>query len=199
MYRTGMGRDGGRINKTLRFCRRCIDVVLILSSLMSTCELDRFVIQTPYIKVVKSCSAPFVDRLRRQAGRDGRMDGRRRTNGRTKELLSIFLVLLFFLACHSPRRFIWAHLHFSGVWGTLRDFEKKLLISSIDSHFRDESQDILYTRWQALVLCKTIPIHCQWGIKGIEINLKLAVLWMSNGHQTCKKRSNDVMKSCNHS
>lgn len=25
---------------------------------MSTCELDRFVIQTPYIKVVKSCSAP---------------------------------------------------------------------------------------------------------------------------------------------
>ena len=54
--------DGGRINKTLRFCRRCIDVVFILSSLMSTCELDRFVIQTPYIKVVKSCSAPFVDR-----------------------------------------------------------------------------------------------------------------------------------------
>lgn len=28
---------------------------------MSTCELDRFVIQTPYIKVLKSCSAPFVD------------------------------------------------------------------------------------------------------------------------------------------
>lgn len=55
--------DGGRINKTLRFCRRCIDVVFILSSLMSTCELDRFVIQTPYIKVVKSCSAPFVDRV----------------------------------------------------------------------------------------------------------------------------------------
>lgn len=54
--------NGGRINKTLRFCRRCIDVVFILSSLMSTCELDRFVIQTPYIKVLKSCSAPFVDR-----------------------------------------------------------------------------------------------------------------------------------------
>lgn len=32
--------------------------MFILSSLMSTCELDRFVIQTPYIKVVKSCSAP---------------------------------------------------------------------------------------------------------------------------------------------
>lgn len=58
----GRDEDGGRINKTLRFCRRCIDVVFILSSLMSTCELDRFVIQTPYIKVVKSCSAPFVDR-----------------------------------------------------------------------------------------------------------------------------------------
>ena len=28
---------------------------------MSTCELDRFVIQTTYIKVVKSCFAPFVD------------------------------------------------------------------------------------------------------------------------------------------
>lgn len=56
------GGNGGRINKTLRFCRRCIDVVFILSSLMSTCELDRFVIQTPYIKVLKSCSAPFVDR-----------------------------------------------------------------------------------------------------------------------------------------
>lgn len=55
-------KNGGRINKTLRFCRRCIDVVFILSSLMSTCELDRFVIQTPYIKVLKSCSAPFVDR-----------------------------------------------------------------------------------------------------------------------------------------
>lgn len=51
------GGNGGRINKTLRFCRRCIDVVFILSSLMSTCELDRFVIQTPYIKVLKSCSA----------------------------------------------------------------------------------------------------------------------------------------------
>lgn len=55
-------RDGGHINKTLRFCRVCIDVVFILSSLMSTCELDRFVIQSTYIKVVKSCSAPFVDR-----------------------------------------------------------------------------------------------------------------------------------------
>lgn len=31
---------------------------------MSTCELDRFVIQTPYIKVVKSCSAPFEDAQR---------------------------------------------------------------------------------------------------------------------------------------
>lgn len=56
--------DGGHINKTSsRFCR-CIDVVFILSSLMSTCELDRFVIQTPYRKVLKSCSAPFADRPR---------------------------------------------------------------------------------------------------------------------------------------
>lgn len=61
-WRNGGRGNGGRINKTLRFCRRCIDVVFILSSLMSTCELDRFVIQTPYIKVLKSCSAPFVDR-----------------------------------------------------------------------------------------------------------------------------------------
>lgn len=38
--------------------------MFILSSLMSTCELDRFVIQTPYIKVVKSCSAPFADARR---------------------------------------------------------------------------------------------------------------------------------------
>ena len=37
---------------------------------MSTCELDRFVIQTPYIKVLKSCSVPFVDR----AGIDGDSD-----------------------------------------------------------------------------------------------------------------------------
>lgn len=70
--------NGGRINKTLRFCRRCIDVVFILSSLMSTCELDRFVIQTPYIKVLKSCSAPFVDR----AGIDDD-DTRTPTDGRT--------------------------------------------------------------------------------------------------------------------
>lgn len=72
MKRTWWIRDGngGRINKTLRFCRRCIDVVFILSSLMSTCELDRFVIQTPYIKVLKSCSVPFVDR----AGIDGDSD-----------------------------------------------------------------------------------------------------------------------------
>lgn len=41
--------------------------MFILSSLMSTCELDRFVIQTPYIKVVKSCSAP-----RGQGGGGGR-------------------------------------------------------------------------------------------------------------------------------
>lgn len=47
---------------------------------MSTCELDRFVIQTPYIKVLKSCSAPFVDR----AGIDD--DGpRTSTDGRTDE------------------------------------------------------------------------------------------------------------------
>lgn len=90
MYRTGMGRDGGRINKTLRFCRRCIDVVFILSSLMSTCELDRFVIQTPYIKVVKSCSAPFVDRLQRQAGTDGWTDVDERTNGQTDERRNSF-------------------------------------------------------------------------------------------------------------
>lgn len=68
-----------RINKTLRFCRRCIDVVFILSSLMSTCELDRFVIQTPYIKVLKSCSAPFVDSARI----DDNSTTHRRTDGRT--------------------------------------------------------------------------------------------------------------------
>lgn len=81
----GRGRDGDRINKTLRFCRRCIDVVFILSSLMSTCELDRFVIQTPYIKVLKSCSAPFVDRagIDDDSGIDGRTYGR--TYGRTDE------------------------------------------------------------------------------------------------------------------
>lgn len=81
MERTWWIRDGNgsRINKTLRFCRRCIDVVFILSSLMSTCELDRFVIQTPYIKVLKSCSAPFVDR----AGIDNSdIDGR--TNEQTE-------------------------------------------------------------------------------------------------------------------
>lgn len=80
MERARWTRDGngGRINKTLRFCRRCIDVVFILSSLMSTCELDRFVIQTPYIKVLKSCSAPFVDR----AGIDDGL-GHRRTDERT--------------------------------------------------------------------------------------------------------------------
>lgn len=84
---TGRGENGGRINKTLRFCRRCIDVVFILSSLMSTCELDRFVIQTPYIKVLKSCSAPFVDRagIDDDSDIDGRTYGRmdRRTDGRT--------------------------------------------------------------------------------------------------------------------
>lgn len=76
--------NGGRINKTLRFCRRCIDVVFILSSLMSTCELDRFVIQTPYIKVLKSCSAPFVDRAGiddDDSDIDGQTHGR--TNGQT--------------------------------------------------------------------------------------------------------------------
>lgn len=81
MERTWWIRDGNgdRINKTLRFCRRCIDVVFILSSLMSTCELDRFVIQTPYVKVLKSCSAPFVDR----AGIDNSdIDGR--TNKQTE-------------------------------------------------------------------------------------------------------------------
>lgn len=69
----------GLINKTLRFCRRCIDVVFILSSLMSTCELDRFVIQT-YIKVLKSCSAPFVDRagIGDSTTRRTPMDGRER-------------------------------------------------------------------------------------------------------------------------
>lgn len=64
---------------------------------MSTCELDRFVIQTPYIKVLKSCSAPFVDSARidddnstthrRTDGRtDGWTDGQtdRRTDGQTK-------------------------------------------------------------------------------------------------------------------
>jgi len=80
-------KNGGRINKTLRFCRRCIDVVFILSSLMSTCELDRFVIQTPYIKVLKSCSAPFVDRVSTttRTSTDGHTDGRtdKRTDGRT--------------------------------------------------------------------------------------------------------------------
>jgi len=81
MKRTWWIRDenGSHINKTLRFCRRCIDVVFILSSLMSTCELDRFVIQTPYVKVLKSCSAPFVDR----AGIDNSdIDGR--TNKQTE-------------------------------------------------------------------------------------------------------------------
>lgn len=75
--------DGGRINKTLRFCRRCIDVVFILSSLMSTCELDRFVIQTPYIKVVKSCSAPFVDRGRGHGRTNGGGTNATRTDERT--------------------------------------------------------------------------------------------------------------------
>lgn len=83
MERTWWIRDGNgsRINKTLRFCRRCIDVVFILSSLMSTCELDRFVIQTPYIKVLKSCSAPFVDGAGIDNSDIGRTDGR--TDGRT--------------------------------------------------------------------------------------------------------------------
>ena len=86
--------DGGRINKTLRFCRRCIDVVFILSSLMSTCELDRFVIQTPYIKVVKSCSAPFVDRGRGHGRTNGGGTNATRTDGRTDErgTLPLFLV-----------------------------------------------------------------------------------------------------------
>lgn len=49
---------------------------------MSTCELDRFVIQTPYIKVLKSCSAPFVDR----AGIDNSdIDGRNERTDRTNE------------------------------------------------------------------------------------------------------------------
>lgn len=83
MERTWWIRDGNgsRINKTLRFCRRCIDVVFILSSLMSTCELDRFVIQTPYIKVLKSCSAPFVDRAGiDNSDIDGRMNERTNVN-----------------------------------------------------------------------------------------------------------------------
>ena len=86
--------DGGRINKTLRFCRRCIDVVFILSSLMSTCELDRFVIQTPYIKVVKSCSAPFVDRGRGHGRTNGGGTNATRTDGRTdgRGTLPLFLV-----------------------------------------------------------------------------------------------------------
>lgn len=93
MERTWWIRDGNgdRINKTLRFCRRCIDVVFILSSLMSTCELDRFVIQTPYVKVLKSCSAPFVDR----AGIDNSdIDGRtnkqtERTNERERRWINV--------------------------------------------------------------------------------------------------------------
>lgn len=89
MERTWWIRDGNgsRINKTLRFRRRCIDVVFILSSLMSTCELDRFVIQTSYIKVLKSCSGPFVDRAgidNSDMDSDGRTDGR--TNGRTERM-----------------------------------------------------------------------------------------------------------------
>jgi hypothetical protein len=51
---TGMGATAGMEDALIKhqgFCGRCIDVVFILSSLMSTCELDRFVIQTPYIKV----------------------------------------------------------------------------------------------------------------------------------------------------
>lgn len=45
---------------------------------MSTCELDRFVIQTPYIKVVKSCSGPFADRgpVRTVKRTNKRTDGR---------------------------------------------------------------------------------------------------------------------------
>lgn len=52
------------------FCRRCIDVVFILSSLMSTCELDRFVIQAPYIKVrapAEACASE-AEVLLRSAG-----------------------------------------------------------------------------------------------------------------------------------
>lgn len=95
--------DGGRINKTLRFCRRCIDVVFILSSLMSTCELDRFVIQTPYIKVVKSCSAPFVDRGRGHGRTNGRTNATR-TDGRTdgRALPPSSLTLSLFLVPASP-------------------------------------------------------------------------------------------------
>lgn len=55
---------------------------------MSTCELDRFVIQTPYIKVLKSCSALLVDSARiddDNSDTDGRLDRRtdERTDGRT--------------------------------------------------------------------------------------------------------------------
>lgn len=69
---------------------------------MSTCELDRFVIQTPYIKVVKSCSAPFVDRT---AGHDheisttdrwtngtNKRDVDERTDGRTGSVQVLFWV-----------------------------------------------------------------------------------------------------------
>lgn len=50
------------------FCRRCIDVVFILSSLMSTCELDRFVIQVPYIKVRAEVLLGHCGPLRGRAG-----------------------------------------------------------------------------------------------------------------------------------
>lgn len=53
-HRRRTGAAAGMVDALIKhqgFCRRCIDVVFILSSLMSTCELDRFVIQVPYIKV----------------------------------------------------------------------------------------------------------------------------------------------------
>ena len=140
MYGTGMERDGDRINKTLRFCRRYIDVVFILSSLMSTCELDRFVIQTSYIKVVKSCSAPFVDRQEQT-------DRRTWTNEQTDPQL--WSSCSFLSATHPEEKVYLSSLTF--LYGTLRNFLKTLKSSTIDSCFFDKSLDILYTWWQVPV------------------------------------------------
>lgn len=112
MKRTWWIRDGNgsRINKTLRFCRRCIDVVFILSSLMSTCELDRFVIQTPYVKVLKSCSPPFVDRAGIDNsdidGRTNKPNGTNEREGRWINVNGLFQVCALSLPCLSDCQYI---------------------------------------------------------------------------------------------
>ena len=144
-------------------------------------DVDMWIGQICYSDSVHKSGEVLLRSVCGQAATAGwyrRMDGRRqtnkRTNGRTKELLSIFQLELWSSCSSSPATYPEEKVYLSSLtflWWTLRDFEKRLL-SSIDSHFRDKSRYFIYSLTSAdNVENDTCPR--QLGIRRIKINLKL--------------------------